>query len=242
MEVRYAYQCLNDLPAGYALPEGRTKPWGTGHAILSAASVIDAPFAVINADDYYGPEAFREIYAYLSTHQDDDKYRFAMVGYLLKNTVTENGSVARGVCAQNEDGTLHSVTERTKIEPYAGGIHFSQDDGASWTDLNPDSVVSMNLWGFSEAFVGEAQARFGQFLDSALAENPLKAEYFLPGIVSRLIEEDKAVVQVLHSGDKWYGVTYRQDKPVVVQAIADKTAAGLYPDRLWEDVRNGTAP
>ena len=234
MEVRYAFQQLDNLPAGYSVPEGRTKPWGTSHAILSAKDVIDAPFAVINADDYYGPEAFKEIYNYLSTHADDEKYRYAMVGYLLKNTVTENGSVARGVCVENADGTLASVTERTKIETFPGGIHFTEDDGKTWTDVDPDSVVSMNLWGFTPSFIDETKARFSAFLDKALAENPLKGEYFLPSVVSQLIAEDKATVQVLRSTDKWYGVTYKEDKPVVVAAIAEKTAAGLYPDNLWE--------
>ena len=224
MDVRYAYQQLEDLPAGYTVPEGRTKPWGTSHAILAARDVIDAPFAVINADDYYGPEAFREIYNYLSTHEDGEKYSYAMVGYLLKNTVT----------VENNDGTLASVTERTKIETYEGGIHFTEDDGATWTDVSPDSIVSMNLWGFTESFVKETQARFAKFLDEALVKNPLKGEYFLPSVVSQLIEEGKADVRVLRSGDKWYGVTYKEDKPVVVNAIAEKTKAGLYPDNLWE--------
>ena len=234
MDVRYAYQNLEDLPAGYTVPEGRTKPWGTSHAILAARDVIDAPFAVINADDYYGPEAFREIYNYLSTHEDGEKYSYAMVGFLLKNTVTENGSVARGVCVENSDGTLASVTERTKIETYESGIHFTEDDGATWTDVSPDSIVSMNLWGFTESFVKETQARFSKFLDEALVKNPLKGEYFLPSVVSQLSEEGKADVRVLRSTDKWYGVTYKEDKPVVVKAIAEKTAAGLYPENLWE--------
>ena len=226
MDVRYAYQQLEDLPAGYTVPEGRTKPWGTSHAVYAARDVIDAPFAVINADDYYGPEAFREIYGYLSTHADDGQYRYAMVGYLLQNTVTEHGTVARGVCVENADGTLASVTERTKIGTYAGGIHFTEDDGATWTDLAPNSVVSMNLWGFTPSFPA--------FLDNVMKTNPLKGEYFLPSVVSALIAEGKATVQVLKSHDKWYGVTYKEDKPVVVAAIAEKTAAGLYPDNLWE--------
>ena len=234
MDVRYAYQQLEDLPGGYAVPAGRTKPWGTSHAILAARDVIDAPFAVINADDYYGPEAFQEIYDFLSTHGDGDRYEYAMVGYLLKNTVTENGSVARGVCVENEDHTLSSVTERTRIETYERGIRFTEDDGATWTDVAPDSIVSMNLWGFTESFVRETRDRFPLFLDKALAENPLKGEYFLPSVVSQLIAEDKARVTVLRSHDKWYGVTYKEDKPVVVAAIAEKTASGLYPDNLWE--------
>ncbi|MDD4851418.1 MAG: sugar phosphate nucleotidyltransferase, partial [Gemmiger sp.] len=157
MEVRYAYQQLEDLPQGYTVPAGREKPWGTAQAILAARDVIDAPFAVINADDYYGPTAFAEIYRYLATHADDTCYRYAMVGYTLQNTVTENGHVARGVCAENADHTLASVTERTHIEIYPGGIHYTENEGADWNDLPADSVVSMNLWGFTPGFVAETQ-------------------------------------------------------------------------------------
>ena len=234
MNVRYAFQQLDNLPAGYSVPEGRTKPWGTSHAILSAAAEIDGPFAVINADDYYGPEAFRVIYDYLSTHQDDAVYEYSMVGYLLKNTVTENGHVARGICVTNADGYLDSVTERTHIEKTETGARFTEDDGATWTDVSGDTVVSMNLWGFTPSFLKETEDRFAAFLDKALVENPLKGEYFLPSVVSQLIAEDKARVKVLHSRDKWYGVTYKEDKPIVVGAIKAMTESGLYPDNLWE--------
>ena len=233
MEVRYAYQQLDKLPADYSVPEGRTKPWGTSHAILSAQDVIDAPFAVINADDYYGPEAFRVIYDYLSTHEDGSLYEYSMVGYLLKNTVTENGYVSRGICVTNGEGYLDSVTERTRIETCPEGIHFSEDGGESWTDLDADSVVSMNLWGFGPSFVQEIANRFPAFLDKALVENPLKAEFYLPSVVSALIEEGKARVKVLRSTDRWHGVTYQEDKPLVVAAIREKTDAGLYPSPLW---------
>jgi hypothetical protein len=233
MTVKYAYQQLDDLPEGYVVPEGRVKPWGTSHAVLSARELIDAPFAVINADDYYGPEGFQAIYNYLSTHPDGEQYSFAMVGYLLKNTTTANGHVARGVCVTNEQGHLLSVTERTRIEEYPGGIHFSTDDGESWTDLDPNTLVSMNLWGFSQSFVTEAQARFARFLDTALVENPLKGEYFLPSVVSQLLDEGKATCQVLSSHDKWYGVTYQADKPDIIAALAKKTADGEYPSPLW---------
>ena len=233
MEVRYAFQQLENLPEGYSVPEGRTKPWGTSHAILSAADVIDGPFAVINADDYYGPEAFKVIYDYLSTHQDDAVYEYSMVGYLLKNTVTENGHVARGVCVTDSEGYLASVTERTKIATYEGGIHFTEDDGATWTDLPEDTLVSMNLWGFGASVVPEIQNRFAAFLEASLPTNPLKCEYFLPLVVSQLIAEGKATVQVLRSHDKWYGVTYKEDKPTVVAAIREKIASGLYPENLW---------
>ena len=233
MEIRYVYQRKEDLPEGYTVPAGRTKPWGTAHAALAARNIVDGPFAVINADDYYGPEAYQEIYNYLSTHQDGDMYEYVMVGYLLKNTVTENGTVARGVCEETADHFLTQVTERTKIEK-GEPPRYTEDDGATWTDLSADTIVSMNMWGFTRSFLDEALARFPAFLDKTLAENPEKGEYFLPTVVSQLIDEGKARVKVLRSEDKWYGVTYREDKPTVTAAIADKTAAGLYPDRLWE--------
>ena len=233
MDVRYAYQLKEDLPEGYCVPEERRKPWGTAHAALAARNVVDGPFALINADDYYGPEAFREIYGYLSAHADGDVYEYVMVGYLLKNTVTENGTVARGVCEETADNFLTRVTERTKIEK-GEPPRYTEDDGQTWTELSEDTIVSMNMWGFTRSFLDEAWARFPAFLDKALAENPAKAEYFLPTVVSQLIDEGKARVKVLRSEDKWYGVTYREDKPTVVSAIAEKTASGLYPDRLWE--------
>lgn len=234
MDVAYAYQDLTDLPEGYQVPEGREKPWGTCHAILAARDLIDAPFAVINADDYYGPEGFQLIYDYLSSHSDDDKYRYCMVGYLLKNTVTENGSVSRGVCETDAAGNLVRVTEHTQIEQYEGGIHFTEDKGESWQDIDADTIVSMNLWGFSESFITEAKQRFAAFLDGAMVSNPLKGEYFLPSVVTQLLEEEKAVVSVLSSHDKWYGITYREDKPDVVRALAQKTDDGLYPEPLWK--------
>ncbi len=233
MDVKYAYQLKEDLPEGYSVPAGRTKPWGTAHAALAARNIVDGPFAVINADDYYGPEAYQEIYNYLSTHADGDMYEYVMVGYLLKNTVTENGTVARGVCEETADHFLTQVTERTKIEK-GEPPRYTEDDGDTWTDLSADTIVSMNMWGFTRSFLDEALARFPAFLDKTLAENPEKGEYFLPTVVSQLIDEGKARVKVLRSEDKWYGVTYREDKPTVVAAITEKTAAGLYPDRLWE--------
>jgi len=233
MDVKYVYQLKEDLPEGYSVPAERQKPWGTAHAALAARKVIDGPFAVINADDYYGPEAYQKIYDYLSTHEDGALYEYVMVGYLLKNTVTENGTVARGVCEETAGGFLSQITERTKIEK-GTPPRYTEDDGQTWTELDEDTIVSMNMWGFTRSFLDEAWARFPAFLDKALAENPAKAEYFLPSVVSQLIDEGKARVKVLRSGDKWYGVTYREDKPTVMAAIADKTKAGLYPDRLWE--------
>ena len=233
VEVEYVYQETDVLPDGYEVPEGRVKPWGTGHAVLCCKDVIDGPFAVINADDYYGKTAFREIYNQLASHGDDEKYQYTMVGYELYNSITENGHVARGVCVTDADGYLTSVTERTHIEKTATGARYTEDGGATWHELPGSTIVSMNMWGFTHSFLPEAKARFAAFLDDALQTNPLKGEYFLPSVVSQLVGEGKARVKVLHSPDKWYGVTYQDDKPVVVAAIAEKTAAGLYPENLW---------
>ena len=204
MEIRYAYQELDKLPEGYTVPEGRTKPWG-----------------------------YKVIYDFLANNADDGKYRYCMVGYELSKTVTENGSVARGVCEANADGYLTVVTERTKIEKYEGGIHFTEDDGATWTDLPDNTIVSMNLWGFTASFLEETEARFPAFLDVVLGKNPGKAEFFLPSTVTALLNENKATVKVLTSPDKWYGVTYAADKPVIVAALKEMTEKGMYPYSLW---------
>ena len=235
IEIRYAYQELDMLPAGYAVPEGRTKPWGTSHAVLCAKAAVDgAPCAVINADDYYGKSAFRVIYNYLSTAKDGAIYDYCMVGYELSKTVTEHGSVSRGICSADADGYLTAVTERTKIEKYEGGIHYTEDGGESWTDLAENTIVSMNMWGFTGSFIEEIEARFPAFLDSALESGNLRAEFFLPGTVSQLLSEGKAAVKVLTSPDKWYGVTYAADKPMVVAALKAMTDSGLYPtEGLW---------
>ena len=234
MDAKYAFQRKDDLPAGYTVPPERTKPWGTAQAALAARELVDGPFAIINADDYYGPEAYQLIYDYLCAHPDGELYEYAMVGYLLKNTVTENGSVARGVCTVDGEHILRDIVERTAIEKDGDDARFTEDGGGSWTALPGNTTVSMNMWGFTRSFLDEALARFPAFLDKALAENPLKGEYFLPSVVEQLIGGGKARVRVLLSQDKWYGVTYREDKPTVVAAIAEKTKAGLYPDRLWE--------
>ena len=231
MEIRYAYQELHKLPAGYTVPEGRVKPFGTGHAVICAGEQVgDAPFAVINADDYYGKAAFKTIFNFLSTSADP--YGYCMVGYRLDKTVTDNGSVARGICATDEQGYLTGITEQTRIEKYDGGIHYTED-GETWVDLAPDTIVSMNLMGFQPSFLQEAKSRFPAFLDKALAENPMKGEYFLPSIVQQLLTEGKATMKMLTSPDQWYGVTYAADKPVVVAALADMTRQGLYPDGLF---------
>ena len=233
MDVKYVFQNVDDLPEGYSVPEGRTKPWGTAQAVLAARNVVDGPFAVINADDYYGPEGFEEIYNYLIHHPDTPgMYEYAMVGYLLKNTVTENGSVARGICTETASGYLHSVVERTRIIQGDRCPMYAEDDG-EWHDLCEDDIVSMNLWGFQKSYLQEAWDGFPAFLDKALAENPLKAEYFLPSVVSGLLSQHKARVKVLRSNDRWYGVTYKEDKPGVEEALRDLREKGLYPEELW---------
>lgn len=234
-DVEYVFQSLDDLPEGFEKPADRTKPWGTGQAVRCCKGVVNEPFAVINADDYYGVEAFKLIYDYLSTHADDDKYRYTMVGYHLANTVTDNGYVSRGVCETNENGELISVTERTRIEKYNGGVAYTEDDGNTWVQVPDDTTVSMNMWGFTKSILEEIKAGFPAFLDKGLQENPMKCEYFLPTVVSNLLAEDKATVSVLKSADKWYGVTYKEDKPVVVAAIQRMKDEGLYPQHLWEE-------
>lgn len=230
MEIRYAYQELNKLPAGYSVPEGRVKPFGTGHAIICAGEEVgNAPFVVINADDFYGRTAFQKMYEFLSAATDP--FGYCMVGYELGKTVTDNGSVARGVCGTDAQGNLTTITERTRIEKYPGGIHFTED-GETWTDLPADTTVSMNFMGFMPSFLEEAKALFPKALDEILAKNPLKGEYFLPAIVQQMLSEGRATMKVLTSPDKWYGVTYAADKPVVVEALKKMTREGLYPEKL----------
>lgn len=234
VEVVYVYQDLNNLPDGYAVPEGRVKPWGTGHAVLSCIDEIDGPFAVINADDYYGIHAFQMAYDFLAQEGEKDG-RFMMVGYRLDNTLTENGHVARGVCVTDGDGYLQTIHERTRIERHGDGIAYTEDEGETWTSLEADTTVSMNMWGFSAGILGELKNRFAKFLDENLEKNPLKCEYFLPFVVDELLAEKKATVKVLKSMDKWYGVTYKEDKPVVVAAMQKLKDEGRYPQNLWED-------
>ncbi|MBQ9961053.1 MAG: nucleotidyltransferase [Firmicutes bacterium] len=234
MEVAYAFQELDDLPEGYSVPEGRVKPWGTSHAVLAARKLVDGPIAVINADDYYGPGAFQTIYNFLEKAEDTDKYQYCMVGYQVENTLTENGHVSRGVCETSEDGYLTKVTERTQIQWHDDKIAYTEDGGDTWTELERDTMVSMNFWGFTPSMMKEMEARFPAFLDKAIEENPLKGEYFLPGVVDTLIQEGKASVRVLRSADRWYGVTYKEDKQSVVDALQAMKDKGEYPDVLWK--------
>lgn len=234
MKVDYAFQQLNDLPDGYSVPEGREKPWGTAHAVMAARHLADGPIAVINADDYYGPGAFQTIYDFLEGACDGEKYSYCMVGYDIENTLTENGFVSRGVCKTSEQGFLTEITERTKIQWKDGEIVYTEDDGKTWKNLPKDTTVSMNFWGFTPSMMKEMEAGFPAALDKILAENPLKGEYFLPGVVDRLLREGKAEVKVLKSRDRWYGVTYKEDKESVVSALQSMKDKGEYPDKLWK--------
>ena len=232
MNVHYAFQRMDALPGGYSIPEGRVKPWGTAQAALAARPFLDGPFAIINADDYYGPAAFRAIYDYLLSHPEGEEY--AMVAYRLENTVTDYGHVARGVCQVGEDGLLTGIVERTRIEK-GPPPRFTEDGGETWTELPGDTMVSMNFWGFNPSLLDRAEEYFPAFLDKTLAENPMKGEYLLPTLVGQLIREGRASVRALSSGEKWFGVTYQEDKPAVSAAIARMTAEGLYPDSLWDE-------
>jgi len=234
MEIEYAYQKLEDIPKGAEIPADRVKPWGTAHAVLSCRHLIHGPFAVINADDYYGPSGFNSIYEYLTEHQDSAQYEYCMIGYQLKNTVTEHGHVARGVCLLNEADYLQNVTERTHIEMLPDGIAFTEDDGEHWTKLADDTVVSMNFWGFTASMMKELEAGLPEFFETIVRINPLKGEYFLPGVADRLIREGKARVKVMTSQDKWYGVTYKEDKENVRDALQAMKDKGLYPEKLWK--------
>lgn len=230
INVRYVYQENDRLPLGYALPKGRTKPWGTAHAIACCLGVVDAPFAVINADDYYGANAFEKIYSFLKNTNDDGKYHYAMVGYRIKNTVTEQGTVSRGVCKSDADGMLTEIVERTKIGTTNGKIYYTED-GTDF-NLDPETLVSMNLWGFTPSYIEECNSRFAKFLDENLCKNPEKCEFFIPTVVSDLIKEGKADVKVLENNDKWYGVTYKEDKASVVEAFRSLSEQGVYPDKF----------
>lgn len=219
IDVEYVYQELYKLPEGFTCPETREKPWGTAHAILCCKDAINEPFAVVNADDYYGRGAFEKIYNELVNNDDD----YCMAGFRLKNTLTENGTVARGVCVVKDDDCLESVTERTKIN---NECQFTEDDGATWTQLKPDTLVSMNLWGFRPDLFDYIEKGFKEFLEENI--NEPKKEYYLPLIVTELIETNTKKVKVLAAEDKWYGVTYKEDKPGVVAAIEDMIAKGYY--------------
>lgn len=233
MEVEYVFQDMEKVPEGFQIPEGRVKPWGTAHAILCCKDVIKEPFAVINADDYYGKSAFQTLYDFLTTHQDGEKYTYANVGYELGNTLTDNGSVARGCCVTDENGFLVTIAERTQIEKRDGAAAYTEN-GEHYIPLPLDTPVSMNMWGFTPSVMGELDRAVNQFFQTEVAKNPMKAECFLPIEVDKMLKRGTVTVEVLSSKDKWFGVTYKEDKPFVMQSIANLKKQGVYPKKLWE--------
>ncbi len=232
VEVEYVYQELDKIPEGFSIPEGRTKPWGTGHAILCCKDAVDGPFAVVNSDDYYGAEAYKIMHDFLVSDNKDDKYGIALMGYKLSNTLTDNGYVSRGIC-KVENGKLCEIHERTHIEMDGKNAKYTEDEGKTFTSLPGDSVTSMNMWGYNRAFIDELEKRFPQFLATTAKENPLKSEFFLPVVVDSLLKDGVATVDVLTTPDKWYGVTYAEDKPKVTAGIQSLKNKGLYPEKLW---------
>ncbi|MDR0764204.1 MAG: hypothetical protein LBE65_01255 [Synergistaceae bacterium] len=233
--AEYAYQDINDMPAGYSPPEGRTKPWGTAQAVLSARAVLgEGPFAVINADDFYGASAYRAVYEWFSAPRPrDGKSHYAMVGYRIENTVTDSGYVARGICEADENGYLASIAERTRVEKRGRAARYSDDGGNTWNAIPPGTLVSMNFWGLDDEFFEAAERDFPAFLDANLPVNPLKCEYPLPDEIGAQIRAGDCDVKVLESPDAWYGVTYRDDRPGVMRAVENLHARGVYPKPLW---------
>ncbi len=225
MQVDYVFQSPDKLPEGCTMPEGRTKPLGTGHAVYCVRGVVNEPFAVINADDFYGAEAFQCLYDYLKDAQDDDKYRYCMVGYRVENTLTENGTVSRGICEADANGYLADIVERTAISRDANGVISDPEAG----EIAEGTLVSMNMWGFTPSFLDELESGLRTFMTEDLPKNPAKGEYYLPFAVDHLIQNGQATAKVLQTSAQWYGVTYKEDKPVVVDALRRMTEAGLYP-------------
>ena len=231
-KVDYVLQELDKLPEGFTIPEGRVKPWGTSHAILCAAEVVNGPFAVIGADDYFGPSGFKAVYDFLT--EDTDMNHYAMVGYNVTNTLPPVGFVARGECAVDENGYLTDIVERKKLRACEGGAEYTLDDGASFIHLAPETPISMNFFGFKPSLFREIEKHFPIFLKENLPVDPMKCEDLLPDAVRRCIKSGKYTVKVLSTPDRWYGVTNREDKQTVVDALKSFTEAGLYPEGLWK--------
>ena len=231
LNITYVFQELADLPEGYAVPEGRVKPWGTCHAVLAAKEKAKGNFAVINADDYYGAQAFRLIYDELLTAKDRDTYDYSLVGYRLSNTLTEFGHVARGVCAIDAAGKLIGVDERLKIMWKDGLVKY--EEGEDWIEVPQDATVSMNMWGFTPSFMREVEEGFPAFLKAGLEKDPMKSEYLLPRKIDELLKNGKAAVKVLPTEERWFGVTYKEDMEHVRESVRAMKDKGLYPETLW---------
>ncbi|MDD6369232.1 sugar phosphate nucleotidyltransferase [Galactobacillus timonensis] len=229
MEVDFAYQDMNNIPEGFSVPEGRVKPWGTTHALLACKGIVNEPFAIINADDFYGRNAYEVIYRYLTTEVADDNY--AMVGFKCLNTLTANGTVTRGLC-QQKDGCLSAIQEIQKIALKDG--HAIYEDNGEWKPIADDALVSMNFWGFTPKIFDEMEPLFKDFLAANIEKNPLKCEHVIPTGIGTLVSEGKIKVHMLSSSDKWFGVTYKEDKPEVVARIQALKDNGTYPDVLWK--------
>ncbi|QAT39932.1 sugar phosphate nucleotidyltransferase [Clostridium sp. JN-9] len=233
IDTDYVYQEVNKVPSNFKVPQGRIKPWGTAHAVLCCKDVVNTPFAVINADDFYGSTSFEEIGRFLSQVKDDKEfYNYAMVGFKLENTLTEHGSVARGICNVDDENYLINITERTQIKKFEDAAKYTED-GEDWIDIPKGSTVSMNTWGFTPSIFEELEKGFTKFLEDD-KEDILKAEYFLPSVVDNLIAEGRAKVKVITSREQWHGVTYKEDKPHVNKAINDLINNGVYPEKLWK--------
>jgi len=232
IEIDYAFQGVNDIPEGFTVPEERGKPWGTGHAVLVAEDVINEPFAVINADDFYGRTGFKLMADYLSSQKTEqsESANFAMVGFILNNTLSEHGTVSRGVCTTDSNDLLQNVTEITKIAKCAGGAK-NLAEGEEITDMTGEEIVSMNMWGFTPEIFPELKKQFIKFLEKEI--NTPKSEFFIPFAVDTMIKKKFATVKVLKSTDSWFGVTYKEDKPVVVASIQKLINAGVYPTKLF---------
>ena len=226
INTNYVYQEVEAVPSGSSCPKDRKKPWGTGQAILCCKEIVKAPFAVINADDFYGYNSFEVLYKHLKSSED---YNYSMVGFSIENTLTENGYVSRGICSLNQDGYLTDISERVHIEKFGNEARYTED-GTTWNKIQEESIVSMNMWGFTPTIFDELEAGFLSFLNNG---DLLKEEYFLPEAVSHMLSKDKCTVKVLKSSEKWFGVTYKEDKARVKKAIYNKVKEGIYPEKLW---------
>ena len=233
LPVEIVFQSLEDLPEGFTVPEGRTKPWGTNHAVLMGKDVIKEPFAVINCDDFYGADSFRVMGKFLSDLPEGSKNRYAMVGFRVGNTLSESGTVSRGVCGTDAKGYLSDVVERTKIQRIDGEVKYLEDDGTTWTAIPDTTPVSMNFWGFTPDYFKYSQEYFKYFLGLESTKTNLKAEFFIPLMMDKLIKDNTATCEVLDTSSKWFGVTYPEDRPDTVAKIQKLIDEGVYPNKLF---------